>query len=241
MTVTTRELYTSDPYVQAETHLMSADWEQLVAGIDFADVVAPMSYRKHEPLEHYRLAPIWGTASRRTGPRSSDFAYFSNDFPDDVYVRYWNEEISGELTELNWPPLDTQRGIMLVYKDRGIAVAAACIDDAIQGDQPARLLIKECQGLVRKDLDPDHYSGLRGGFFWRDTLFHAWEKIGAQIEGVGSIAIRTAATMTYPKVHKTVPIEQLKKAYDDVADRRGFDPNIEPGFWIKPLVQTPTG
>ena len=128
------------------------------------------------------------------------------------------------------PVLDTPRAIGLVYGDWLVAVGGAL------ATPDGQLLIKQLQDVtdVRKDKNPDLFSktGLRNGFWWRDTLVTAWEQIGRQL-GYTQIAIQSNKNNIWPAVK-----EANGRGYDDVARRMHYDPEETTGNWVRELTQT---
>jgi len=230
-----RKLYDGDPYIRAERHLM-ASLPELLTRVSLADIAVKPRPNKFRPTE-YRLVPVSGIPRRNTHVRSTQEAGYRCTFPDDVAVEYWNEDMPGHLEVSDTPHLDTQRGFMLVRNGHAIAIASLCIDDTVQGEQPARARIEQCQGLVRDDIDPEHAEGLRGGFRWRETMYNGCEQIAAMIDGVGSIAAHSAATKAATNSNNATPatVEQLA-VYDQTAANRRFDYDQATGLWLKPIA-----
>jgi len=186
----------------------------LLQQINFADVVVPM--RKSKPVidqDQFSFVPIL-----RSSARPSSRPLYNVAVPPDIRTTYRGD---------GKPYLDTPRAIGLVYGDWLVAVGGA----QVQTD--GKLLIKQLQDVtnVRRDTDPEKFAqtGLRNGFWWRDTLVNAWESITAKLAGT-EVIIQSNDNSAWFAVQQA-----QGRGYDDVAKRRHYTREPVTGNWVKTL------
>lgn len=196
-------------------HRLAASFDSMLAQISFADVLVPM--RKSKPIidqDSFRFVPVRREAS---GDASSLLAH--NIFvPAGIRTTYKD---GGK------PYLDGPRAIGLVYGDWLVAVGGA------QVQKDGKLFVKQLQDVtnVRKGADPEKFAqtGLRNGFWWRDTLVMAWEEIARRL-GLTEVAIQSNENNFWPAVKLAGG-----RGYDDVARRRHYSLEASTGNWVKDI------
>lgn len=219
------------PYEQAETAMMNVEhFKELVGRIALPEIIVPTPWARKPmtPLDDYRLEPIWGT-SRMQGrrPRSISIGNYNNQTEPHVTVEYW------ELPHIPYAfcHINARLGMLLTKNNTALAVTSAGINDKLPQDEPAELVIRQIQGLIKNSRQPELAPALRAGFLWRDTFVAAWERIATQIPAVGRIALSPD--------DGTVPAEQAGafwQTHRETADRMGYTFDAQRRLWTKPLV-----
>lgn len=193
---------------------LSRSFRNTLANVDFADVAVRM--RKSKPIvdaEGFRFVPLTRMDRRSPGSLLLQDVHI----PADVQATY--NDIDGK------PYLDTAQAIGLVYNNWLVAVGGAEVDHTGQ------LVVKQLQDVtnVRKTNNPELFArtGLRNGFWWRDTLVTAWERIAERI-GAERVVIQSNENNRYSRVKNAEG-----RGYNDVARRMHYEFDEASGNWVK--------
>lgn len=178
------------------------------------DLMLPVPNREIAHSEAFGLTPIVGTD---LGPSSLVKA------GTEVRIR---EGITSSYACPDGPPcLDTRQAIGLTYRSGLIAVAGAGVD------MNDRLFVTQIQDVttVNRWSGRKYFkTGLHNGFYWRDTLVHAWEQVALDI-GAHAVVVQSHVNSRWQTVR-----ESGWYAYDDVADRMGYSREPISRNWVKP-------
>lgn len=211
-----------EPDYPPEEAMLKTGFAGVLAKIDVSSIVHLLPGRDMpKSIGDYRLVPITSTnvsASTidSTGQRCGWRPH------DDVVSNY--RGFGGK------PFLDASLAIGLVYRDVIAAVAAAGIDNR------GRLKIVQIQDITKKDPDDPRSrfkSGLHGGFYWRDTLVEAWMSVAREL-GIQEVEIQSAKNNQWNRSHDYPRKQQLKTAYDTLAERMGCILSQETANWRVP-------
>jgi hypothetical protein len=191
----------------------------LVGELSLAELAVPIHFRTGAklpepiPLEEYSLWPITSDSEGQptTWPAGYDYRIVT---PLDACH-------SG-----GGPFLDAAYGIGIGYKRHLLCFSAAGIAE----NGAARVV--QFQGNVRDVVSPAIARGLRGGFWWTDTLLEAWAATGKQA-GLNSIEIAPADQSSWWGDDDKLD-ERLIAKYDKTAMRCGLLLD-ETGMWARPL------
>lgn len=141
--------------------------------------------------------------------------------PEGVETNY---QINGGL-----PYLDTGLAVGLVYRDELCALAGGCITP------DSELYIMQLQAVTNKagDARLKYKSGLHNGFYWRDTLVEAWDRIARRLQ-LGELRLQSAAHNAWANPEKA-GYERFVRGYDEVAERMGFTLDPALNDWVRPV------
>jgi hypothetical protein len=224
----------SNPFEAADRRLMT-EFALHLATVPLAEVVeyAPQSVRYgraaerdeplRQPLEAYQLVSMLPKKQPNLRSSSGDMTGAQYDLPDGVQEDYcWNTP-EGTMLKLGYGNLDARSGVGLAFNGMLIAVGAGYIRPYRTEDKnKPELVVNQLQGWVQDKYHPEYTPGLRGGFYWRDTLLHVWERIAV---GVGAAVISTPDKKAHP----------YNIDHGPSARRRGFTHQPAAGQWEKPL------
>lgn len=206
-------------------------FSDIVTGLNAKELLVPVpGARRVLPRETFGLIPI--LTAHADGRRVIEYSGRAVVVPRGVIMTYPNDAdfIPGSKDngyQSGAPYIDTGRAIGLTHASESgphlIAVAAAGIEEDI-------LIITQLQdvtGMTRETHGRAIFqNALRGGYYWRDTLVHAWEHVGVAI-GIGTIAVRSHVNSRWPEVKAS--------GYDAVAKRLGFIQETSTLDWRKPV------
>jgi hypothetical protein len=188
-------------YATAETRIKE-QFAQIVGEVSLQDLAVlntrdGMDPGDRIPLDQYGLTPI--TPPAMWYRYSWLPAAYSGDLVPDISVQYYESiGAEGDFTLRDSPFLDSGFGIGLTYELNGtrtlVAVSSAGIYPSLgipqEGPDAPTYAIKQFQGLVREDLQPELAESLggRSGFFWRNTLARIHEHVARRL-GMRRVAL----------------------------------------------------
>lgn len=209
--------------VHARDEALKHEFPQLVGSLAFTDVVVPMPRKQPQDSSNYSLVPISPWAATACSRASSlTPAGYSVVVPNGVETTFDAAEYNPDCL----PFLDARQAIGLVFGKWLVAVAAAGIEERgvkivqIQDVSDARTMPED----IRRN------NGLRNGFWWQDTLVHAWEKVTVAL-GEKSTVIQSNENNKWQTVRQAGD-----RGYNNVASRRHYTRTPD-GNWIKHVLQ----
>jgi hypothetical protein len=226
------EMITAKGQTRTEQSLV-ANFPAMLGRVSFEDSLHMDMAENGQPrkiprtIDRYRLAPIMPPRSMsadKTASRAKEFCVL----PNDVRAEYPN-------SSTDKPFMDTLLGTGLVYDDRLVAVAGACVGVLRIGKtRHDALTIKQLQAVHAKPVTPkDKFkTGLHSGILWRDTLVQTWQGIAEEL-GIGHLVIQGAVNNHWTDPERA-DYPRFVAGYDQVAERNGFVP-LSTGNWHKRL------